>query len=488
MKIIIPVIVGAIIGYFTNWLAIKMLFRPHYEKKLFGFRMPFTPGLIPKERYRISKSIGETVGVYLLSPDTIIEALGKSNTEEKIRQWMEEKVERLKESNKSLKDIIIGFSEKSYYSLINIVENNIKSIIISQIREEKFKSLVYKSIEDKINNIDVDNIYGLINEKFKGFLNELALSPELKNKIVNILQSKIDQFSEGDRILSEAIPEDIVLGINKYLDENGDTIANSIRTHFKDPIIQVKIRDFITNLILQHVSKLITAFISPDMISEKILHIIQKYVDNEDTNKYIIMLIKSALDKLLDVKVSEIAPKILDSVGDREFENVADKIIKFITYEENQNMVLDMVKYKLMGVEAESKEKILNYINEKIDNILFSQKFEKAVSEFIEDIINGLASKPIVILLGKIGQNEINNIYGFFRIIFDRFARDELPQIIEFFGISKIVEDKINSFEVDFVEQIILEIAKKELIAITWLGALLGGIIGLLSPLLQMLY
>ena len=50
MKLIIPIIVGAIIGYFTNWLAIKMLFRPHYEKKIFGIKIPFTPGLIPKEK------------------------------------------------------------------------------------------------------------------------------------------------------------------------------------------------------------------------------------------------------------------------------------------------------------------------------------------------------------------------------------------------------------------------------------------------------
>ena len=43
MKIIIPVFVGAIIGYITNWLAIKMLFRPHGEKKIFGIKLPFTP-------------------------------------------------------------------------------------------------------------------------------------------------------------------------------------------------------------------------------------------------------------------------------------------------------------------------------------------------------------------------------------------------------------------------------------------------------------
>ena len=50
MNIIIPIIVGSVIGYATNWLAIKMLFRPLREKRLLGVRLPFTPGLIPKEK------------------------------------------------------------------------------------------------------------------------------------------------------------------------------------------------------------------------------------------------------------------------------------------------------------------------------------------------------------------------------------------------------------------------------------------------------
>ena len=71
MKYIIPMIVGSIIGYITNWLAIKMLFRPHEEKRILGIRLPFTPGMIPKERGRIAKSVGDTVEDYLLTPEKI---------------------------------------------------------------------------------------------------------------------------------------------------------------------------------------------------------------------------------------------------------------------------------------------------------------------------------------------------------------------------------------------------------------------------------
>lgn len=72
---VLPPLLGAVIGYFTNWLAIKMLFRPLKERRLFGLRLPFTPGLLPKERKRISRSIGETVAKELITEDAIRERL-----------------------------------------------------------------------------------------------------------------------------------------------------------------------------------------------------------------------------------------------------------------------------------------------------------------------------------------------------------------------------------------------------------------------------
>ena len=41
-------LLGAVIGYCTNWLAVKMLFKPLEPIKVFGRTLPFTPGVIPK--------------------------------------------------------------------------------------------------------------------------------------------------------------------------------------------------------------------------------------------------------------------------------------------------------------------------------------------------------------------------------------------------------------------------------------------------------
>ena len=61
LSYLIGPISGGIIGYFTNWLAIKMMFRPQQPKYLFGVKLPFTPGLIPKEHGRIAEAIEHLV-------------------------------------------------------------------------------------------------------------------------------------------------------------------------------------------------------------------------------------------------------------------------------------------------------------------------------------------------------------------------------------------------------------------------------------------
>jgi uncharacterized Fe-S cluster-containing protein len=77
--LLVPVLVGAVIGYITNYLAIRMLFRPLETKYLFGKPLPFTPGLIPKERDRLAARTGQAVKAYLLTEEAVLTHLESSN-------------------------------------------------------------------------------------------------------------------------------------------------------------------------------------------------------------------------------------------------------------------------------------------------------------------------------------------------------------------------------------------------------------------------
>ncbi|MFB2937783.1 DUF445 domain-containing protein [Aerosakkonemataceae cyanobacterium BLCC-F154] len=68
---ITPPILGAIIGYFTNDIAIKMLFRPYRAKYIGKKKLPFTPGLIPANQERLAKRISDTIMGSLLTPQEL---------------------------------------------------------------------------------------------------------------------------------------------------------------------------------------------------------------------------------------------------------------------------------------------------------------------------------------------------------------------------------------------------------------------------------
>jgi uncharacterized membrane protein YheB (UPF0754 family) len=53
-----------------------MLFRPHKEKRIFGRRIPFTPGMVPRERERLGRKLGETIEKNLLTPEVLTQSLG----------------------------------------------------------------------------------------------------------------------------------------------------------------------------------------------------------------------------------------------------------------------------------------------------------------------------------------------------------------------------------------------------------------------------
>ncbi|REB04859.1 DUF445 family protein [Sporosarcina sp. BI001-red] len=87
-------LIGAVIGGLTNHLAIKMLFRPHEAKYIGKWRVPFTPGLIPKRRDELAMQLGRTVTNYLLTPDTFRKRLLTPDMAEKAELFVQSRLEK----------------------------------------------------------------------------------------------------------------------------------------------------------------------------------------------------------------------------------------------------------------------------------------------------------------------------------------------------------------------------------------------------------
>lgn len=135
--------IGAVIGYFTNMIAVKMLFYPKREIRLFGRRLPLTPGVIPKGRPRLASSIGEVVEKYLLTKEDIKTHLLNEQTERKIADAAVEKLSgQIKEELCSLSDM----DESRYEQKKADVSRVISIQIVKAIQSSDFTDTVLRAV------------------------------------------------------------------------------------------------------------------------------------------------------------------------------------------------------------------------------------------------------------------------------------------------------------------------------------------------------
>ncbi|MGN1234391.1 MAG: DUF445 domain-containing protein [Christensenellaceae bacterium] len=121
-------ILGAAIGYFTNWLAVRMLFRPYYPKRIGKWQLPFTPGIIPRRQPALAKAIGRAVGEELLTGDDLKQALLSADTE------------------KVIVDAVVDAVDQYQWKSID----EIASSFMSEHNVEKVKDAVSDKLSDKI--------------------------------------------------------------------------------------------------------------------------------------------------------------------------------------------------------------------------------------------------------------------------------------------------------------------------------------------------
>ncbi len=84
LRYIMAPLIGAVIGYFTNLIAVKMLFHPRKPWYIGKWRIPFTPGVIPKRKKALAKTIGHAVSTELITHEDLRQVLLSDSARETV--------------------------------------------------------------------------------------------------------------------------------------------------------------------------------------------------------------------------------------------------------------------------------------------------------------------------------------------------------------------------------------------------------------------
>lgn len=162
-KLIAVPVIGAIIGYATNWIAVKMLFRPHKEVRVMGWKLPFTPGVIPKGQGRLARAVGRAVEEQLLTREVLEEELLSEEKMQKMKEMISDWVETQKASEKTVKKVAEDLiSEDSVEDFIDSTEEKMTDMIFERIQEMDPGHVIAEKVLEAAKEKLAESMFGMM--------------------------------------------------------------------------------------------------------------------------------------------------------------------------------------------------------------------------------------------------------------------------------------------------------------------------------------
>ncbi|WJE53531.1 DUF445 family protein [Bacillus cereus] len=360
---------GAIIGGYTNHLAIKMLFRPHHPIFIGKFQVPFTPGLIPKRRDELAVQLGKMVVDHLLTP----EGIGKKLTDEKFQQeliqWAQVEMDKVLVNEQSLRGVL----EK--WGLEHVEEKTI----------QKIESMIAEKIDTFLS-------------QYYTYTWEQALPHSVHEKVEQMIPNVASFILER--------------GISFFESEEGK----------------------------ERLAKMIDDFFAS---RGTLLNLVGMFLGN-------VSLVDRLQPEVIKFLGQEGMKGLLSDVLQREWEKCKGREVKEIESFIEKDMIVNSL---LSTIKIE--ETVKGFFNQSVQKVC-----EPVRETVVQTMIPSLVKKGLA------------------------WGINNTEQILKNLRLAEIVQQEVSTFSTERLEDLVLSITKSELKMITYLGALLGGTIGLIQGIL----
>jgi uncharacterized membrane protein YheB (UPF0754 family) len=494
-----PIFLGALVGYVTNVVAVWMIFNP--KKKRFGYQ-----GIVPKSKFEISERLSLLIEKELINHDSIINMLESKS--DKIKKSLVDFLYSLLNNDfGTAKDCFKDKSAQFRSMFLKLYEKNLNLIVrlIDSIILKLLSNPLGKLVNLEKLRIEIINSREAIKDKFNSYLNDKTLVDVFGEDNLDVIFNKIKGYLKydmkeilysnlSDKRINQIVPNSkfIVNFVTNWLvtklsdDEFVDKMASFIEEEFRSS----------KKGILEEALLFYTNIFAPNFISEKIKKFIEGLRERIASNEKIVEAIEYSINELTNKKLSEI-------VSAEGFYSFYDKV--FIFFESNINESKNKIYQKkildYLGYDA--FEKVLLTIFDCIENnkekiyfkelyLLKRESFKSWLHTFLgSDKVKRKFNTIVEYLLSR----KIGNIVLFFesmKIDIDLILKDIIEGLyvyikewisllIAHVDVKLIVKERIDSYSVEEMENLVFGIMDKEFRIIELLGVPIGALLGIVQ-------
>ncbi|MEJ2688336.1 MAG: DUF445 family protein [Deltaproteobacteria bacterium] len=514
-SLLAPPLVGAFIGYMTNHIAIRMLFRPLKPWRLFGLRLPLTPGVIPAKRHELAVNIGEMVGSHLLTSADIKRALGEEGFQAELDILVQAKVTDLLHRDLGPLPSLVPEKFRSYFQAgVKILRWRTLKLLHAHLDSDLFAENILPTVIRGLDDLlarkaeafltpgDRQRLFAFLRESLGKFFADEQTEIAVKETIAGLFRKIAEENLSLTDLLSAEIRDLIV----EVVEQEAPELLQKIAVLLQDAEARRKVARGLAGAAGSFISSMgpmaamIGAFLDPDAIAEKIEVYLAEHADefsdmlfNEEVRSRVTAVLSERLKKAMDSPLSGLLNKMPEQKRHLVEDKISTLVLAALRSPATTEKIVRLLEERLQNVNDKPLSDILQavfgaarledgkrWVADELLAILRSSRVRHLIDELIIELAeNRLLNQPIGTLESLLPK-EVQNSIGSYLVeqLSDILIR-EVPPLVDSLDIGRMVARKVDSLDLLRLESLLLSIMQEQFKYINLFGGLLGFIIGL---------
>ena len=516
IQALLTIAFGAVAGGVTNAVAVWMLFHPYEPPRFLGREWRIFQGAIPKNKGRLAVAMGRTVGNKLLTPADLALTL----TEPGFRDTFDERLSAVirtifDERRGSVSSLLTPSAQVEVRALLQQGTDALLLRLDTYLAGESFRAAVERwlvllkaELHDRPLGEDLTTErQQALSTAAERWLGEVLESPGVDSALRDYIDRTAVRVLKPDRTFQELLPTGLVAGVERAIASYLPIAIEKLGGMLDDPRARARVEQILHELLdrflgdLKFHQRLVAALLIPSDVIDRVL----KAVEKEGANKISELLhdpaVRDAMAQGVNSAIVDFLAKPVTSVlgqpGDESVESAKDTIVEWVLTlvrdPQTRTFAVEKLHALLESAQGRTWGDVLRHLpdDKLVDAIVTGARSERARELYADAATNGIDwvfERPIGRLADKFGEDAAPRLERALAPPLWSWIQEQVPRVVQRLDIAKRVEAKILEFPTAQVEDLIRGVTERELVLIVRLGYVLGGLIGLMSAGIALLF
>jgi uncharacterized membrane protein YheB (UPF0754 family) len=503
---LVTVAVGAISGGVTNAVAIWMLFHPYEPAGFWRFRIQ---GAMPKNKGRLARSIGRTVGERLLTPEDLAARLGAPAVREAFDGAIGRLVSGLLDRERGpLRSELPPAVAATLDDAIATVPARVAERVAVWAQSAEWTPLVerwIRRLEVEVGDRPLADTLtaerrDAVRDRVEGWVGELVEGGELETTLRSWVDQQLDTLSRDERPLIERLPPGLVGALEHAIADYLPVALERLGGLLGDPDARVRIQSALRDALdgavrdlLIH-ERLLARLVVTDRTIERLVDGFERdgferfaeALRDPELRSQVARAVNDGVVNVLRMPVGERLSRLGPERRAALAETLGDWLVRVVRDPATRRALGTATDRALSAAERRTWGEVIRLVPPQrvavaLADALSGDRGRRWVEESVGHVIDRLLARPIGRPADWLGAQVAEDLRRGIADAAWMQVQEQIPRIVTQLDIEGMVEQKVLGFSTQRMEEIVRNVTQRELDLIVRLGYLLGALVGLVA-------